>query len=993
MKAIRLRTEYMENPIGIDIRRPYLSWNCSGGKRQTAYEIRAMAGGRVIWNSGKVATDRMNSILGIAAESRQRVFWQVRLWDEEDRAGDWSGEAFFEMGLLEREQFVARWINPEPEDAPEETLTDASGKTANNALEDMPETVPKAGTQPHKPASYLRTSFQLEKNPSSGKKGEARLYITCHGLYEAFLNGKRVGDFVLAPGTSTYDKRLFYQTYDVTKLLKEGENQVQVILGDGWYRSCSGVDGDRNLYGEDVALYFQLEVDGRAVCVSDKSWEASQSGPIRQDDMQQGEVVDARLEEIGGYHKVRVADFGVENLCCSNCVPVVEAERFPGKLIKTPNGETVIDYGQNLAGYIEFTVNAHAGDRIVLTHGETLDEKGNFTAENFQDRKRHKEGGTRQQVVYICKEGKNHYKSRFTIWGFRYAKVETDVDLTDAVFTSIAVYSRMERLGYFTCSEQYVNKLVENSVWSQKSNFCDVPTDCPTRERAAWTGDMGVFAQAGIYLEDCYSVIRKWLGECRLNQYEDGKVANIAPRSGNPTFFTKLLAGSVGWGDACIIVPYVLYQRYGDVRILEENYDCMRRWFAYLESRAGKKEAQGTVSKETMPQGFQIKALEEMAAQRGGARQTEAAERAEAEVQAVKVPEMKTQASKVQGTTIPGTKMPLDSMQIPEEYRSMLANLPKEKLAEMMQKFRQTGGQDGDREGGNLKNGQAAKEAENPYADYAIETGVDYGEWCEPDVESTSVMGRPQAKVATAYFAKSGQMLAEIAQILGKTEDAARYKEIFEKAKGAFRHLATDKGRIRSDRQAEYVRAIFFDLLDGEEKRQAAADLNELVAKNGYHLNTGFLSTPALCKVLAENGYVDTAYRLLLQDTMPSWLYAVKKGATTIWENWDGINEKGEVKASLNHYSYGAVCGWLFSGVCGIRLEQGHIVIRPMPHESLRHAKASYLSPVGEIVSGWRYEEGKVIYEIEIPSNAEADVILPDGRQERLEAGRHCLKP
>lgn len=886
MRAIRLRTEYMENPIGIDIREPYLSWNCSGGKKQTAYEIRAVSGNRVIWNSGKVAARRMNAYLGVKAGSRQRVYWQVRLWDEGDRAGDWSEEAFFEMGLLEREQFVAKWINPEPDN------TLGAGSERN--------------PQPHKPASYLRTSFRLEKDffqgdTSQRKRREARLYITCHGLYEAFLNGKRVGDFVLAPGTSTYDKRLAYQTYDVTELLQEGENEVQVILGDGWYRSCSGVDGDRNLYGEDVALYFQLEVDGRAVCVSDESWAASQNGPIREDDMQQGEVVDARLEEIGEYHGVRVEEFGTENLVCSNCVPVVEAERFAGKLLRTPNGETVIDYGQNLAGYIEFTVHAHAGDRIVLTHGETLDEDGNFTAENFQDRKRHKEGGTRQQVVYICKEGENHYKSKFTIWGFRYAKVETDVDLSDAVFTSIAVYSRMEQLGRFECSNPDVNKLVENSIWSQKSNFCDVPTDCPTRERAAWTGDMGVFAGTGIYLEDCYPVIRKWLGECRLNQYEDGKVANIAPRNNNPSFFTKMLAGSVGWGDACIIVPYVLYKRYGDMRILEENYEMMGRWFAYLESRAGQKE-------------------------------------------------------------LPGAQALPNPAQIPEEYRSMAANLPKEKLAEMMKKFSQA----------------------NPYAAYAIETGVDYGEWCEPDVENTSAMGRPQGKVATAYFARSGQMLAEIAGILGKEEDAARYLEIAEKAKMAFRHMATENGRIQSDRQAEYVRAISFDLLDEQGERQAAADLNQLVIKNDYHLNTGFLSTPSLCGVLAENGYVDTAYRLLLQDTMPSWLYAVKKGATTIWETWDGT-------ASLNHYSYGAVCGWLFSGVCGIRLEQGHITIQPTPHEALRYARASYLSPLGEIVSGWRYEGKKLVYEIEIPSNAEANVILPDGRREYLEAGRYCL--
>ena len=844
MKAVNLRTEHLVDPIGIDIRTPYLSWNCEGGKRQTAYEIEAASDGKVIWNSGKTESGEMHATFGKEAESKQNISWKVRLWDENGMEGEWSKEAVFELGILEKDRFVAKWINPELECDP---------------------TV-------HKPASYLKTSFSLEKT------GRARLYITCHGLYEASINGKRVGDFVLAPGTYTYDKKLAYQTYDVSDLVREGENEVQVILGDGWYRSCSGVDGDRNLYGEDIALYFQLEVDGKPVCISDENWKASQSGPIWENDMQQGEVIDATMEEPVDYHEVKVEDFGVENFACSDCVPIVECEHFEGKILRTPKGETVIDYGQNLAGYIEFTVNAHAGDRIVLTHGESLDENGNFTAENFQDRKRHKEGGTKQQVVYTCKEGENHYKSKFTIWGFRYALVETDIDLSDAKFTSIAVYSKMEQLGTFTCSNEDVNQLVKNSIWSQKSNFCDVPTDCPTRERAAWTGDMGVFADTGIYLEDCYPVIRKWLGECRLNQYEDGKVANIAPKNNNPSFFSKLLAGSVGWGDACIIVPYVLYKRYQDKRILEENYEMMQKWYHFLEERAKQK-----------------------------------------------------------------PKNPIKLLK------------------------------------------------RNPYRRYTIETGIDYGEWCEPDVESTNAMRTPQGKVATAYFARSGEMLSEIASILGKEEDAAAYRKTAQMAKKAFRHIALEDGKIVSDRQAEYVRAISFDLLTEEEKKQAAADLNALVVKNNYHLNTGFLSTPSLCPVLAQYGYLETAYRLLLQDTMPGWLYEVKKGATTIWETWDGINEKGEVKESLNHYSYGAVTGWLFSGVCGISLQEGKIRIKPQPDALLKYAKASYQSPVGRIVSGWKYENDKPVYEIEIPSNTEAEVLLPDGRKEILTAGSYQL--
>lgn len=877
MKAIRLKTEYMYNPVGIDIRTPRLTWNCDGGVRQTAYEIRAAAGGREIWNSKKTESRNMYAFFGEELCSRDRVCWQVRLWDEDGHPGPWSEEAFFEMGLLGQEDYAAKWINPELACDP----------------------------KIHKPASYLRKRFAVEE----GFAG-ARLYITCHGLYEAWINGQRVGDSVLMPGSSSYDERLHVQAYDVTALLVPGENEAQVILGDGWYRSCSGVDGDRNLYGEDVALYFQLEADKKPVCLSDESWEASQEGPLRENDMQQGEVIDARIEKPQGWHGVKVEDFGTGNLCASNCVPIVERERFAGKLLKTPDGGTVIDFGQNLAGYVEFTLTAREGEKITLTHGETLDENGNFTQENFQDRKRHKEGGTRQQIIYTCKEGVNHYKTRFSIWGFRYAKLETDADLTDAAFTAIAVYSDMEQTGSFECGNLLVNRLVENTLWSMKSNFCDVPTDCPTRERAAWTGDMGIFAETGLYLMDCTPVIRKWLGECRVNQYEDGKIANIAPKNNRPTFAGRLMAGSVGWGDASILVPWALYQHNGDKRILEENADMMRRWYAYLESRAGQKQ-----------------------------------------------------------TVTP------DQDKIPAQYQEMLKNLPPETLAEMMKKF-----------------APQEQGEENPYQEYAIETGTDYGEWCEPDVDSIGSMGKPQSKVATAYYARSGRMMSEISSLLGDTDAAKRYAKTAKGAKRAFHFLAAPKGRISSDRQAEYVRAVSFDLLDEEEKQQAAADLNDLVIRCGCHLNTGFLSTPSLCQTLADYGYTETAYRLLLQDAMPGWLYEVKKGATTIWENWDGINEKGEVKASLNHYSYGAVCGWLFSGVCGIMLEGGDIRIEPQPHPLLGHAEARFLSPLGEIVSGWRYDgDGKITYQIGIPANAEAQVFLPDGRRLALQAGSHTL--
>lgn len=763
MKAEKIQIEHLYNPIGIDINKPFISWKCSDGKTQSAFKVDAFSNGRLVYSTGKVISQDTYTVLEYDAKSREHVDISVSLWDEYGNVGE-DSTAFYEMGLLNAGDFTAKWINPELESNPEE----------------------------HKPANYLKRNFYVDKT------GKARLYITCHGVYEAYINGNRVGNFILAPGSYNYDKHIAYQTYDVSEMIHEGENIISVTLGDGWYRSVSGVDGNRNLYGTDVALICQLEVDGKTVCISDEEWLASNEGPVRYNDMQQGEIVDLRIEEVKDFHKVSVMDFKKDNLICSNAVWVTEHERFKGKIIITPNSQTVIDFGQNLAGYIELEVEAKAGQIITLTTGETLDENGNFTQENFQDRKRHKEGGTKQMLTVTCKDGTNKYKPSFTIWGFRYALVETDIDITNASFESIAVYSDMEELLKFECDNKDVNQLVKNAMWSMKSNFCDVPTDCPTRERAAWTGDMGVFIEAGLMMMDCYSVVRKWLKECRVTQYEDGRLANISPRNNNPSFFSGLLAGSVGWGDACIIVPYALYNQSHDKRILSENYDMMEKWYGYLIKRAKDK--------------------------------------------------------------------PLNPI---KRFKSF------------------------------------------PNRDFCIETGIDYGEWCEPDVESTNAMRTPQSKVATAYFAKSGYMLSEIAKILGKTEDAEKYRKIADKAKTAFRYIATTDGKIESDRQADFIRAITFNLISDDEKIKAAAKLNDLVVSSNYHLNTGFLSTPDLLGVLSDYGYKETAEKVLLNDTMPGWLYAVKKGATTIWEAWNGIDENNVPHESLNHYSKGAVVKWI----------------------------------------------------------------------------------
>ena len=717
------------------------------------------------------------------------------------------------------------------------------------------------------PSSVLRRRFTTEETRN------AVLFITCHGLYEAAINGRRVGDFVLAPGTGKYTRRLTVQAYDVSALLRAGENEITVTLGDGWYRGSVGIDGLRNYYGEDLALLCQLEVGGAPVLWSDENWEASQQGPTRLNDLQQGESYDARMETVTAWHGVTVRDFGMETLAPTESVPVLEQERFEGKIFTAPNGDTLVDFGQNLAGYTELRITAKAGQRLTLRHGETLDESGNFTQKNFDPGERNK-NGIPQKLEYICKDGENVWKPSFTIFGFRYAKVETDADLSSARFTAVAVYSDMPQTGFFECGNADVNRLFLNSLWSMRSNFCDIPTDCPTRERAGWTGDAGVFAPTAVYLADCYPILRKWLGECRLAQKADGLVQNIAPVNNSGSMISNLLQGSAGWGDACVLVPWALYRAYGRKEILEENYDMMVRWLDFSEKRAQK----------TRPH--------------------------------------------------------------------------------------------------NLL---------NPWHKYLVDEGFHFGEWCQPDVDNGDAMkknmmlGAPE--VATAYFFRSATLLGEIASILGKPEDAKRFAALAENAKRAYRRCCLKNGKIRSERQCEYVRPLAFGLLEGDEVQRAADALNALVVKNGCHLNTGFLSTPDLCRVLAENGHPDTAYKLLLQTDCPSWLYAVRKGATSIWETWDGVRADGTVHDSLNHYSYGAISGWLFGGVCGISLEAGTLKIRPQPGRELGWAKGEWHSPVGLIRSAWEYRDDRLLFEISVP--VPAGIELPDGRRYEVKEGEH----
>lgn len=846
----------MENPLGIDIRQPVLSWTVEGGTLQSAYEVTAYCDGVVVWSTGKAAGSCMQVRYEGPARSRDRIVWSVKVWDEKDYSVEESESAFFEYALLEKTDFQANWINPETAEInPEE----------------------------RQPASYLVKEFEYqymgiaeEKNEDPVKEN-ARIYASAHGVYSLCVNGHRVTGNILSPGTSEYWFRMPYQTFDITGLLHNGKNKIEAILGDGWYRGCNGNTGTRNVFGKTLAFWMQLEVDKKAIAMTDGSWQAAQDGPVWFNDIQLGEKVDARKLPIH-FHPVKVEEIGCDTMLCTNSVPVLEKEVFKAKLIKTPDGGKVLDFGQNLAGYVSFKLHAQEGQKIRLIHGEYLDTDGNFSDANLKTIGRKEE--LHQVIEYICRKGENIYCPALCIFGFQMVKVETDIEIDGSEFTAHAVYSDIRQTATFVCDNELVNGLVRNTVWSQKSNFVDIPMDCPQRERSGWAGDAGVFADTGITLMDGYPVFRRWLDEMKVDQYEDGRVYNFAPRrSPSKNKFDQAYDGSCAWGDAVIIIPYTMYKLYGDQDILLENYDMMKAWMGYVEKKGHK-------------------------------------------------------------------------------HR-------------LLNRFKR-----------------------NQYKNYVIDTGIHWGEWLEAGVSvaqaAKEMMFHGVPDVATAYYAYSSRMMQEIASVLGKKEDAEHFAMLAEMAARAYHEIELKNGHISSERQCRYVRPLYMGLLSEEDAKTAAKDLNDLVVRNHFHLNTGFLTTPHLCQVLADYGYVETAYKVLLQEDTPGWLFAVKNGATTIWESWEGYF--GDIGfASLNHYSKGAVVSWLIEGICGIRVQGREITISPKPCRLMRYAESTFDSPVGMIKSRWEYREGQVEYTVEIPANTRARFLAPDGKEQRLQVGENKI--
>lgn len=581
MKAIHLQTEYLTEPLGLGMTTPRFYWNCEGGITQTAYKIVARREGVTIWDSGKVLSSHMTHIAyeGAPLHSRDRVEWSVMLWDENDQPGE-VAESWFELGLLESSDWTARWIAGDYKPSKKERY----------------------------PVDCFCRTFSVEEPVA-----KARLYASARGVYDVTVNGKRIEDFIFAPGMTDYRKRIQYQIYDVTSLIQK-ENKVELRLADGWYRGSSAAYGVTNVYGVQTSVIAQLEItltDGTVqTYVTDDSWKWSNDGPIRFADLKDGEVYDAgRSPGYGGVAKIVEGIGGSVKLTASNNVPVREKERFTPVLLQGKKGVRVLDFGQNIAGYLEFTVKGQSGREMRLICGEVLDETGRVDLSGIQEARPAKgwsqislvkklltnkvsgesDPTPRQEIRFLCSGREDHYKASFAIFGFRYVQVEGEVEVCPENFRAIAVYSDMEETGSFVCSDERINRLVENTRWSMKGNFLDIPTDCPTRERLGWTGDAQIFFDTGAYLMNTAAFFSKWLEDMADAQYKDGLLPAVLPYQGVEMMY-KSTGSSVGWADAVYLIPYRYYKRYGDRSILEKTWPMVEKYAGYLMTHLGMKD-------------------------------------------------------------------------------------------------------------------------------------------------------------------------------------------------------------------------------------------------------------------------------------------------------------------------------------------------------------------------------------------------------------------
>jgi alpha-L-rhamnosidase len=849
---------------------PALSWWLpEGSSVQRAYRVRTDDG----FDTGRVEGSAQSFVrLAVFDRARRSAEARVKVWTDLGES-EWSDPVRLESDLLVETDWAARWIGVE---------------------EDRP--APKGS----RPAYWIRAAFEV---PAFSR---GRLYVTAFGLYEAFLDGRRVGDIELAPGYTQYRRRVQYQAYDVTSLLRPGRSVLAVLLADGWYRGQVGMPRAADQYGRHVALRAQLEMHTaqgwQVVAASGPGWRVAPSH-VTAADLIGGQREDHRLLD------PRVHDASFDGTSWSRAVtrdvdvavirsvapPVRRTEEIRPVVVRPVRDGTafIADFGQNFSGWVRLSRPGPARTRLTLTHGEWLDGDGDLTTAHLDvNLPIIPQPLPLGQIDEVVSGGdQDVFEPRFTTHGFRYVRIEGyPGPFGTGDLTGVVVHSDMRRTGWFSCSDDRVNRLHEAVVWSLRSNMCDIPTDCPQRERAGWTGDWQIFAPTAAYLYDVLAFTRKWLADVSLDQRADGCVASMSPCPPAEGFDGPLggLNGSAGWGDVVVSAPWDLYQAYGDISLLRQMWGAMTAWVGFSAAAAA-----------------------------GGRHPDRAAARTE----------------------------------------------------------------------------PAAHER------YLWDTGFHWGEWLEPGAVITDFPAFAQAdksEVATAYLYRSAATVARIADLLGMPVEQGRgYRGIAEDALDAWRReFVRPDGTLAVQTQASHVRALAFGLVPDDLRPAVAARLAGLIDEAGGHLATGFLSTADLLPVLADHGHLGTAYRLLLQDTPPSWLTMIDRGATTVWEQWEGVDSRGVPHESLNHYSKGAVATFLHRYVAGLRpTAPGYrtFEVRPRPGGGITSAWTRHAGPFGPMDVAWSIRDRSIELDVAVPPGSTATVVLPDEEPHSVGPGRHRL--
>ncbi len=856
MKLTNLRVNHFTTPLGHFLGRPIFSWVAQDtpDKKQDSAQVTVhTSDGAKVYDSG-----RRGDISSLGFEApiellpRTRYVWAVTVWG--DGGDSATAGAWFETAK-EDEPWQAKWI------------------AADMDKEQHP---------------LLRKAFSL-----SGEVKSARAYACGVGIYELYVNGKKAGDEYLLPGYHCYDANLEYQTFDVTALLQKGENALGLALGPGWYKGEIVFDRYKDLYGDTMQAICELHVeftDGTSLVInSDETWESLPS-PVEFSNIYDGEVFDARKAvpqwaepgcaapssgvEVRQEGRPLVARFGPK---------IVKKQEFaPVEIITTPKGETVLDFGQNMTGWVEFHADEPEGMEIKLSYSEVMQE-GCFYRDNLRSAK--------CEYTYISGGKPARARPHFTFYGFRFVKVEGVKNVKPQDFTACHIRSDIDPIGSMETDNPRVNRLFQNAMWGQFDNFLDVPTDCPQRdERLGWTGDAAIISATA-----CKNIyMPAFFHHFVVNLAHEEKAyggavpffvpsPKVAHEDKPQSWVNNNEKGCAIWSDVATMMPWAVYENYGDVNLLRREYDVMKTW---------------------------------------------------------------------------------------------------------VERIRKDDRLDGDR-GLWLR-------------------GEQLGDWLALDKKTDlehdqDPFGATDLQyTASCFYYYSTSLTAKAAKALGYAEDAADYEALAEKIRAAVigEYFNPDGSFKMEGTQTACVLSLYFGIFPEGKKDAVLAQLIKRIEGKNWHLDTGFCGTPFLCRVLSDNGANDVAYTLFLNDDFPSWLYEVKMGATTIWERWNSILPDGSISGtgmnSLNHYAYGSIADWMYRNMAGISpCEEApgykRAAIRPMPDPRIRFVEMGMDTAAGRYEVCWRYDGEALRYDITVPFDCEADLLLPDGRTERLGPGRHSF--